>query len=393
MIPRTLFSSEHEVFRDTVRRFIATEITPYHADWEKVGETPREMWIKAGQAGILCCNIPERYGGMGGDFLHSAIVLEEVGRAGASGAMFSLQSDVVAPYLADFGTEEQKMRWLPKIASGEVRVAVGMTEPDFGSDLAGMRTHAVRDGDDYVINGQKVFITHGHTADLLVLACKTHPAAGAKGVSLILVETDRPGFRRGRRLEKMGCKAQDTAELFFSNLRVPVSNLLGAEGAGFAQLMTQLPQERLIMAIRAVAASEVALENTIEYVSQRKMFGQTLGDFQNTRFKLAELHAEVMAQRVFIDRCLELHLHKKLDPIDAAAAKLITTETQGKVADQCLQLFGGWGYMWDYPIARAFVDARMTRIGGGASEVMKQIIGRSLLPNRPRRAPPASSTD
>jgi acyl-CoA dehydrogenase len=268
-----------------------------------------------------------------------------------------------------------------------VVVALGMSEPSGGSDVQAMRTQAVRvaaadgDGEHYVINGQKVFITNGHSADLLLLACKTDPKARGKGVSLILVETDRPGFTRGRKLEKIGCKAQDTSELFFSDLRVPAANLLGpVEGSGFAQLMTQLAQERLIQAIRAVSSCEAALRWTIDYVRERKMFGGSLGDFQNTRFKIAELHAEVLAQRVFVDRCIGLHLHGALDAVDAAAAKLVSTELQGRVMDQCLQFFGGWGYMWEYPIARAFVDARMGRVGGGAVEVMKQIIGNALLP-------------
>jgi acyl-CoA dehydrogenase len=382
MIPRTLFSAEHEAFRETARRFIAREIVPHHAEWEKAGVVPRELWLKAGATGLLCCDVPDRYGGMGADFLYSTIMIEEMARAGATGPTFYLQSDIIAPYLVDFGTEAQKLRWLPKMASGEVVAAVGMTEPSGGSDLQGMRTAAVRDGDEYVINGQKVFITNGYTADLLVLACKTDPKARAKGVSLILVETDRPGYQRGRRLEKIGCKAQDTAELFFADLRVPVSNLLGEEGRGFYHLMTQLSQERLVQAIRAVASSEAALEWTLEYALQRKMFGHTLADFQNTQFKLAEMRAEILAQRVFVDRCVELHLQKKLDSVDAAMAKLLTTELQGKVMDQCLQLFGGWGYMWEFPIARAYADARMTRIGGGSIEVMKQIIGRDLLPKR-----------
>jgi len=286
----------------------------------------------------------------------------------------------LSPYLVDFGTEEQKRTWLPRMASGEVVCALGMSEPSGGSDVQAMRTQAIRDGDHYVINGQKVFITNGHSADLLLLACKTDPKARAKGVSLILVETDRAGFTRGRRLEKIGCKAQDTAELFFSDLRVPVSNRLGGEGEGFAMLMTQLAQERLIQAIRAVASSEAAIVWTRDYAVGREMFGQTLADFQNTRFQLAELHAEVLAQRVFVDRAIELHLRGELDATDAAAAKLTTTELQGRVMDRCLQLFGGWGYMWEYPIARAYADARMCRIGGGSAEVMKQIIGNALLP-------------
>ena len=380
MIPRTLFSPDHEAFRDTVKRFIEEHVTPFHAEWEKAGQVPRSLWAKAGELGLLCVNVPEEYGGLGADFLYSAILVEEMARVGATGPTFYLHSDIVAPYIVDFGTEEQKKKWLPKMAAGEVVVALGMSEPSGGSDVQNIRTQAIRDGDDYVINGQKVFITNGHSADLLLLACKTDPKQKAKGVSLILVETDREGFTRGRKLEKIGCKAQDTSELFFADLRVPVSNLLGSEGGGFAILMTQLAQERLIQAIRGVAASEAALEWTRAYVADRKMFGQTLADFQNTRFTLAGLHAEVLAQRVFVDRCLELHVQGRLDPVDAASCKLVTTDLQFRVMDQCLQLFGGWGYMWEYPIARAFADARMCRIGGGTAEVMKQIIANSLLP-------------
>ena len=389
MIPRTLFSPEHEAFRDTVRRFIAEHVMPHHLDWEHAGQVPRSLWLKAGELGLLCCNVPEEYGGMGGDFLYSTILIEEFANAGATGPTFYLHSDIVAPYLVDFGTEQQKQKWLPKMATGAVVAALGMSEPGGGSDVQAMRTQAIRvsdgDGDNYVINGQKVFITNGHSADIIVLACKTDPKARGKGVSLIIVETDRPGFTRGRKLEKIGCKAQDTSELFFADLRVPAGNLIGAEGSGFAMLMTQLAQERLVQAIRGVSSSEAALRWTLAYVAERKMFGQTLGDFQNTRFKLAELHAEVLAQRVFVDRCIELHLQRRFDAVDAAAAKLVATELQGKVMDQCLQFFGGWGYMWEYPIARAFADARMCRVGGGAVEVMKQIIGNSLLP-KPRKA-------
>ena len=380
MIPRTIFSPEHEAFRDTVRRFITEHVTPHHADWEKAGQVPRSLWLEAGRLGLLCCNIPEQYGGMGGDFLHSAILVEEFARAGATGPTFYLHSDIVAPYLLEYGSEEQKRHWLPNMATGEVLVALGMSEPSGGSDLQAMRTQALRDGDDYVINGQKVFITNGHSADLLLLACKTDPTARGKGVSLLLVETNRPGFTRGRRLEKIGCKAQDMAELFFADLRVPVSNLLGGEGSGFGVLMSQLPQERLIQAIRAVSSAEAAVQWTIDYAAERQMFGHTLADFQNTRFEIAAMHAEVMSQRVFVDRCIELHLKSELDATDAAAVKLVTTELQGRVLDRCLQLFGGWGYMWEVPIARAWADARMARIGGGAVEVMKQIIGNALLP-------------
>jgi len=380
MIPRTIFTPEHEAFRDTVRRFIETEVTPHHADWEKAGQVPRSLWTKAGELGLLCVNAPEAYGGQGADFLYSAILIEEMARVGATGPTFYLHSDIVAPYLVDFGTEAQKTKWLPRMATGEVVVALGMSEPSGGSDVQNIRTQAVRDGDEYVINGQKVFTTNGHSADLLLLACKTDPTQKAKGVSMILVETDSPGFSRGRKLEKIGCKAQDTSELFFSDMRVPASNLLGTEGGGFAILMTQLAQERLIQAIRAVSASEAALEWTLAYAVERKMFGQTLADFQNTRFSLANLHAQVLAQRVFVDRCMQLHAEGKLDAVDAASCKLVTTDLQFKVMDECLQFFGGWGYMWEYPIARAFADARMCRIGGGTAEVMKQIIANSLLP-------------
>ncbi|MGB3072040.1 MAG: acyl-CoA dehydrogenase family protein [Ottowia sp.] len=384
MIPRQIFTSEHESFRDTVRRFIEEQVTPFHAEWETAGQVPRSLWKKAGELGLLCVNVPEEYGGLGANFLYSAILIEEMARAGATGPTFYLHSDIVAPYLVEFGTEEQKRKWLPKMATGEVVVALGMSEPSGGSDVQSIRTQAIRDGDEYVINGQKVFITNGHSADLLLLACKTDPRQKAKGVSLILVETDRPGFTRGRKLEKIGCKAQDTSELFFSDLRVPVSNLLGTEGGGFGILMTQLAQERLIQAIRAVSAAEAALEWTRAYAADRKMFGQTLADFQNTRFTLANLHAQVLAQRVFVDRCMDLHAAGKLDPVDAASCKLVTTDLQFKVMDECLQFFGGWGYMWEYPIARAFADARMCRIGGGTAEVMKQIIANSLLPRPPK---------
>jgi acyl-CoA dehydrogenase len=385
MIPRTLFNAEHDLFRDQVRRFIATEITPHHAEWEKAGIVPRSVWLKAGELGLLCTGVPEDYGGAGGDFLFGAIMIEEMARAGATGPTFYLQSEIVAPYLVHYGTEAQKRRWLPPMATGEVVVSLGMSEPSGGSDVAAMRTTARRDGDEYVINGQKVFITAGHSADLLMLACKTDPAAGARGVSLILVETTRVGFQRGRILDKIGCKAQDTAELFFSDMRVPVSNLLGEEGRGFYQLMRELAQERLVQAIRAIASSEAALEWTVEYATQREMFGQTLADFQNTQFRLAEMKADLTMQRVFLDRCIELHLRNELDAVDAAILKLVTAELQGKVMDQCLQFFGGWGYMTEFPIARAFVDARMGRIGGGSVETMKQIIARSMLPNNAKR--------
>ena len=388
MIPRTVFSGTHDQFRDTVRRFVQRELEPHHAAWEEAGVVPREAWRKAGAAGLLCCNIPEQYGGMGGDFLHSAVVIEEMASAGTSGPAFSLQSDIVAPYILHYGTEAQKQRWLPPMATGEALAAVAMTEPSGGSDLQAIRTTAIRRGDEWVINGQKVFITNAQGADVIVLAAKTDPAAGGRGISLILVETDRPGFARGKPLHKIGCKAMDTSELFFDDVHVPVANLLGTEGRGFAQLMTELPQERLVQAVRAIAASEAALRWTVDYTTSRAAFGQTIADFQNTQFKLAEMKAELVVQRVFIDRCLELHMAGGLTAVDAAIAKMQSTELQGRVVDTCLQLHGGWGYMWDYPIARAFADARMSRIAGGSIEVMKQIIARDMLPRqaKPRAA-------
>ncbi|HZZ48116.1 MAG TPA: acyl-CoA dehydrogenase family protein [Pseudonocardia sp.] len=379
MIPRTLFSPEHDLFRDTARRFIAEEILPNYARWESEGIVPRDVWLAAGRIGLLCPSVPEEYGGAGGDFLHHAVIIEEMARVGAVAPTFYLHSDIIAPYLVHFGTEEQKKRWLPSMLSGEVVTAVGMSEPSGGSDLQNLRTSARLDGDDYVVNGQKVFITSGHAADLLVLACRTNDKPGGKGVSLLLVETDTPGFHRGRKLEKIGCKAQDTSELFFSDMRVPRTNLLGEEGRGFYHLMTELAQERLVQAVRAVASAEAAIDWTLEYCRDRTMFGQTLADFQNTRFVLAQLHSDVLAQRVLVDRCLELHVAGELDSLDAAKVKMITTQLQGRVMDECLQLFGGWGYMTEYPIARAFVDARMTRIGGGSIEVMKHMIGRELF--------------
>lgn len=379
MIPRTIFGEDFEPFRATVRRFIDSEVTPHYADWEAAGVVPRSVWLAAGRMGLLCPMTAEEYGGLGGDFRHSAVITEEMSRVGAVAPTFYLQSDIVAPYIEHFGTEEQKQRWLPGMVSGDVVAAVGMSEPSGGSDLQNLRTKAVRDGDSFVVNGQKVFITNGHTADLLVLACRTRDVPGAKGVSLLLVETASEGLHRGRKLEKIGCRAQDTSELFFDDMRVPASNLLGEEGRGFHYLMAELVQERLVQAVRAVASAEAALDWTIAYARDREMFGKTLADFQNTQFTLAQLHSEVLAQRVFVDECIRLHVAGELEALDAAKAKMVTTQLQGRVMDECLQLFGGWGYMAEYPIARAFVDARMTRIGGGSIEVMKHIVGRALF--------------
>jgi alkylation response protein AidB-like acyl-CoA dehydrogenase len=378
---RSFFTEEHNAFRDAVRRFAESEIVPHHAEWERQGCMPRELWLNAGGMGLLCCDVPEEYGGPGGDWLHNVIVLEELWRLGLSGpgSGFLVQSDVVATYIRAWGTEEQKRQWLPKMASGEVIGAIGMSEPSGGSDLQNMITRAERSGDEYVINGQKIFITNGMMCDLLIVAAKTDREARKNGISLVLVEADRPGFVKGRALDKIGTHAQDTAELFFDNVRVPTTNLLGQEGQGFKMLMTKLAQERLAQAVRSTTVCESVIAWTVAYTRDRKAFGTTISEFQNTQFVLAQLSAETTSLRVFTDWCISRFLEGELSPIDAAKVKLLSTELQGKAVDQCLQLFGGYGYMREYPIARAFVDSRLTRIGGGSIEIMKQIIGRSLF--------------
>jgi len=382
MIKRNLFSEEHEMFRDTVRKFIDREIRPYHEQWEKDGIVPREVWLKAGEAGLLCCTVPEEYGGLGLDYLFDVVVFEEMARCGYTGPGFLIHCDLVATYIKGFGTEEQKKHWLPKMVSGEAIGALGMTEPHAGSDLKNIRTRAVRDGDHYVINGQKVFISNGQMCDVLVLATKTDRDAGAKGVTLFLVDTSLPGFKRGKNLDKLGLKAQDTSELFFEDLRVPATAMLGAEGQGFALMMTKLAQERLAQAIRSATVAEAVIEYTADYVIGREAFGKTIADFQNTQFKLAELHTEATIGRVFTDKCIELFMNGDLDAIDAAMAKMWLSELHCKVVDECLQLHGGWGYMWEYPIARAYADARIVKIAGGSIEIMKYLIGRDLIAKR-----------
>jgi len=379
MIPRTIFEEEHNIFRDSVAKFIAAELTPYHDQWEEDGFVPKEAWIKMGEAGLLGCTMPEEYGGSGAGFIYAAIVTEELGKAGISGPSFWLHSEVIAGYIARYGTPEQKQQWLPGMASGHIRGCLGLTEPGAGSDLAAITTTAVRDGDEFVINGSKVFITHGHTAEVCVLACKTDPTAGKKGVSQIIVPTDTPGFRRGKYLKKIGLKAQDTAELFFDNVRVPVTNLLGEENRGFYQMMADLGTERLLQAVRGLAASEAAIQWTIEYTKERKAFGKTIAAFQNTQFVIAELQAQTCAARALLDRCIQLMDRGELDSVDAARAKLVCVELQGKVMDACLQLHGGWGYIWEYPIARAFADGRISRLAGGTTEIMKQLIANELF--------------
>lgn len=379
MISRTVFEEEHELFRDSVRKFFETEALPHYAQWEKDGQIDRKLWNLAGEYGFLAPTVPEEYGGVGVDYRYNAIVDEEIARLGLTGIGFFLHSDIAVEYIVHHGSEEQKQKYLPGCISGDIVTAIAMTEPGTGSDLQGVKTTAVRDGDHYVINGSKTFITNGQQADLVVVVAKTDASAGSKGISLFLVEADTPGFERGTNLEKIGLKAQDTSELFFQDVRVPAENLLGKEGEGFAYLMQELPQERLSIALLAVASARSTLEQTVDYVKQRKAFGTTISAFQNTQFELAAMDAEVTAMRVFVDRCLELHVNKQLDTVTASKAKLLASELQFKVADRCLQLHGGYGYMWEYPVARTFADSRVQRIYGGSSEVMKLIISRALL--------------
>lgn len=384
MIRRRLFAEEHDIFRAAVRKFIEAEIAPFHADWEKDGCVPRDLWLKAGKAGLLGCSIPEVYGGAGADHLFDFVLIEELARSGFTGPGFAVHNEMVMPYILAFGDEAQKSAWLPPMVRGEAIGALGLTEPHAGSDLRNIRTRAVRDGDDYVVSGQKVFISNGQLCDLIVLAAKTDPTAtrGGGGISLFLVEAWREGFKRGRKLEKLGMKGQDTSELFFEDVRVPAANRLGPEHGGFALLMRNLAQERLTQAVRSAAVVETVLDWTVEYVRERAMFDRTLADFQNTQFKLAEIKTEAMVGRILVDRCIEAFLDHTLDGTDAAMAKMWMSNLHCRVVDECLQFFGGWGYMWEYPIARAYADARVVRIAGGSIEVMKQIIGRSLFPKR-----------
>ena len=385
MIERTLFTPDHESFRDGFRRFLNEEVAPFHADWEEQGYVDRKVWSKAGENGFLCTSMPEEYGGAGADKLFSVIEMEELGRSGFSGIGYSLHSEIVAPYLLHYGTEAQKKKFLPKLASGELISAIAMSEPAAGSDLQGVKTKALRvksaDGDHYVLNGSKTFITNGWHADLVIVVAKTNPAAGGKGTSLFLVERGMPGFETGKRLKKIGLKAQDTAELFFNDVKVPMENLLGGEAyenRGFICLMEQLPWERLQIAITAISSAQAAIDWTVAYVKDRKVFGQPVGNYQNTRFKLAEMQSEVQIAQVFLDKCTELLMIDKLETSTASVAKYWTTDLQCKVVDECVQLHGGYGYMWEYPIARAYADARVQRIYGGTNEIMKEVISRSM---------------
>ena len=378
MIERTLFTADHEAFRDSVRRFIEREIVPHHAAWEDQGYVDREIWRKAGANGLLCQTMPEDYGGAGVDKLFSIVQIEELTRAGCTGIGFGLHSEIVAPYLLRYGTEAQKQRWLPRLASGDTIGAIAMSEPAAGSDLQGIRTTAIRQSDHYLLNGSKTFITNGWHADLVIVVAKTNPEAGAKGTSLLVVERGMAGFERGRRLKKLGLKAQDTSELFFDNVKVPLENLLGAENSGFVSLMQELPWERLQIAIAAVESAQAAIDRTLAYVKDRQAFGQAVAAFQNTRFTLAELQTQVQVARVFVDRCIELLMAQRLDTATASMAKYWTSDLECKVIDECLQLHGGYGFMWEYPIARQFADSRVQRIYGGTNEIMKLLIARSL---------------
>ena len=378
---RTLFTEEHNLFRDTFRHFVEKEIVPYNQQWEKEGIVSRELWLKAGEQGFLGLAVPEEYGGADvHDFIYSMILVEEFARvyAASAGAGIGLHNDIVLPYFLAYANEEQKRRWLPDMCAGRTITAIAMTEPDTGSDLAAIRTTAIRHGDTYLLNGQKTFITNGILSDAVIVVAKTEPEKRHKGISLLVVERGMEGFTRGRKLEKMGFKAQDTAELVFENVEVPAHNLLGEEGQGFYYLMRQLAQERLHVGVSAVAACEVALESTLAYCKERTAFGQPIGSFQNSRFKLAEMKTEVEIARVFVDRCVEELNARTLTPETAAMAKWWTSELQKKVLDQCVQLHGGYGYMLEYPVARAYLDARVQSIYAGTNEIMKEIIGRSM---------------
>lgn len=379
MLPRKLFNADHEAFRDTARRFFTTEISPNIEKYETQQHIDRDIWNKAGELGLLCTTMPEQYGGSGVDRLYSMIMIEEQAYAGDSASGFSLHSDIVANYINNFGNEEQKNNWLPKMATGEAVTAIAMTEPGTGSDLQAVRTTAVLDGDDYVINGSKIFITNGYLCDMAIVVCKTgHSDKGSANLSLLIVEANRAGFSKGKPLNKVGMKGQDTCELFFDNVRVPKENLLGMEGMGFIMLMKELAWERMLVAIICQAGAEAAFAHTVQYTKERKAFGKSVASFQNTRFKLAEMRTEIDVCRAYLDRCMELQLEDALGVDAAAAAKYKISEMYSKVVDECVQLHGGYGYMLEYPIARAYIDNRANRIYAGTNEIMKELISRSL---------------
>jgi alkylation response protein AidB-like acyl-CoA dehydrogenase len=382
LTPRNIYTEEHTMFAQSVRDFLKKEIEPKHAQWEKDKMVSRESWLQFGESGYLCPQVEEKYGGLGiNDFRYNAIITEEIAKLGlASEAVgYPLHSDIVCPYIEHYGTEALKMKWLPKMVSGEAIAAIAMTEPGAGSDLQGMRTTAVDKGDHFVVNGSKTFITNGYLSDLCVVAVKTDVTKGAKGISLVVIETGMKGYTKGKPFEKVGLHAQDTCELFFENVEVPKENLLGEINDGFKYLMTELSQERLVVGLGAIAAAEGVLAATIQYTKDRVAFGKPISELQNTRFKLAEMETEVSIGRIFADRCVELHLDKKLDQASASACKYWLTDLQAKVADECLQLHGGYGYMWEYLAGRAFADARVQRIYAGTNEIMKELIARKVL--------------
>lgn len=379
MIPRTLFNAEHELFRQTARRFFETEIAPFNEKWAEQQHLDRNIWNKAGELGLLCCTMPEEYGGSGVDRLYSMILMEEQARVGDSASGFSLHSDIVANYFINFGNDQQKQDWLPKMATGEVVGAIAMTEPGTGSDLQAIRTTAIEDGDDYIVNGSKIFITNGYLCDVVVVAVKTGKGENeAQNVSLLIMEANRVGFTKGKPLKKIGLHGQDTCELFFDNVRIPKSNLLGMEGMGFIMLMKELAWERMMIGIICAAGAEFALASTVEYTKQRKAFGKPISAFQNTRFKLAEMRSEVQIARTFVDQCMVQVLNNDLSIEAACTAKYWVSDLACKVVDECLQLHGGYGYMMEYPIARAYIDNRANRIYAGTNEIMKELISRSL---------------
>ena len=376
---RNRYEAEHEAFRMSVRSFVDKHVTPSHRQWEADGIVDRGVWLEAGKQGLLGTDVPEQYGGGGvKDFRYNCIVGEELTRVGASGVGFTLHNDVIAPYLLELTTDEQKQRWLPPFVTGEMITAIAMSEPGAGSDLQGLRTTARRDGSDWIVSGSKTFITNGINADLVLVVARTDPEAGAHGFSLLAVERGMPGFERGRNLEKVGMKAQDTAELFFDEVRVPAGNLVGTAGGGFVHLMQALPQERLSIAVVAVAAARAILDLTLAYCKERTAFGKAIGSFQHNRFVLAEMETEISIAEQYIDRAVLEHNAGRFDVKDAAMAKWWTTELQKRVVDQCVQLHGGYGYMLEYPVAKAFLDSRVQTIYGGTTEIMKEIIGRSM---------------
>lgn len=378
MNPKYL-TEEHKMFRDAVRQFVQRDIVPHHEQWEKDGLVSREAWRKAGENGFLCMDVPEEYGGIGvDDYRYNAILAEEMAVVGASGPGFAVQNELVVPYIMAFGTEEQKQRWLPKLATGEYISSLAMTEPNAGSDLQGIQTTAVLNGDHYIVNGQKTFISNGILNDIAIVYCKTSPGEGARGTSLLVLERGMEGYERGRNLEKIGRHAQDTAELFFDNVRVPVENRLGEEGMGFRYLMHNLPQERLLIALGAFTAAESAFEHTVTYCKERTAFGRPIGKFQNSRFKLAEMKTELTVGRAYMDDCIMAQVAGTFTAEEAAICKLWATDIAKKIIDECLQLHGGYGYMLEYPIAKFYLDVRIDPIHGGTNEIMKEIIGRWL---------------